>query len=817
MSANYKIISVKATQSTATRLGDKLKSFVQKIRFHRELWKQNVDYPAMFRNAREMEIRDRISDVMLQSVGDEIYSEVLDILLKEFSSHFGFFGYINKEGDMVSPSMTKGVWGKCEVAGASNLFPHDKWSGLWGEALKRKETLVSNEILSPPKGHIEIKRAVCVPLIYQDRVIGEIVIANKAEPYTDKEVQLLTTLGRKLAPLIDAYVRRDQQEEQIEKLVNDLTDKAYFLQQLLASLPIPVFAKGTDYRYSFLNQKFTEFLGLPLKKMLGKTAEEIARRPMDGKIFRENDKKVFADPNKVQKYAIEMKAAEGIRSVVFGKAAFRDHRGEVAGLIGTVIDLTEMYQIQKALQVSETRYRDIVENMDALVCISSSDGTISFANKAYFNFYGISESELSRVNVFDGLAESQTKKARQNFSKLSVNNPVITTVYAYRDKSGNRVWQRWINVGVFDESGKLQEIQSVCFDISELEETRLRVQEAKDEAEAANAMKSSILANVAHDLKSPVESILGILQRLLPKYSGLEGDPLTGELKTIAEYINNLSTGLLNQSVIDRGKVHLQIEPVPIESLVDHLKKLTFEKVKTKNIQITFKQLLKEATLECDKFKILESIANIIFNAIKFSPEKGKISVEFNNKENKQIEICVRDEGPGIPSEKLESIFAAFVQVKEEIGNVQRGVGLGLSIAKHYINIHGGDISVKNNSGEKGATFTILLPLIQKKMSLKKRIEGIHDRKDFELKTSASQAKVALRQRLRSYIDQDYMQRPLQVLSELHPLSVFSSFRKEHRGKGMGRSDLGNYRKIRPKSIRFGKYSDYRRLGGSAV
>ena len=161
---------------------------------------------------RELRIRSRIAGIFLTVPDDEMYGEVLQVLLETLESKYGVFGYVDENGDLVCPSMTRDVWDRCQISDKDIRFPRETWGGIWGRALVERRTLYSNEGLRVPDGHIPIQRVVCAPVVHQSHTVGILEVANKATDYDEKDVQLLETIADRIAPILHARLQRDREE-----------------------------------------------------------------------------------------------------------------------------------------------------------------------------------------------------------------------------------------------------------------------------------------------------------------------------------------------------------------------------------------------------------------------------------------------------------------------------------------------------------------------------------------------------------------------------------------------------------------------------
>jgi hypothetical protein len=157
-------------------------------------------------------IRERITEIMLVTPEEQMYADVLDLLLGVFESEFGYFGYINSAGDLVCPSMTRHIFPACQVPDKDVVFPRAVWGGLWGRILLERVPLTKNVIHKVPHGHLPIGRSFGCPILFRGELIGQFHFANRATDYLESDVALLQQTCDFVAPVLHARVRHDQQQ-----------------------------------------------------------------------------------------------------------------------------------------------------------------------------------------------------------------------------------------------------------------------------------------------------------------------------------------------------------------------------------------------------------------------------------------------------------------------------------------------------------------------------------------------------------------------------------------------------------------------------
>jgi PAS domain S-box-containing protein len=193
---------------------------------------------------KELEIKNQISNTFIASDSYNFYNDVLDVVRNLFQSKYGYFGYINENGDLVSQSMTRDVWDKCQVENKSIVFPKESWGGLWGKSLKEKKTLYRNAHLNPPVGHVTLTSAITAPVILNNQLIGQIALANKEGGYNQNDKTLLNILCDYIAPLLHAKIQEDKYKQSLleakEKAEESDRLKSAFLANMSHEIRTPM-------------------------------------------------------------------------------------------------------------------------------------------------------------------------------------------------------------------------------------------------------------------------------------------------------------------------------------------------------------------------------------------------------------------------------------------------------------------------------------------------------------------------------------------------------------------------------------------------
>ena len=197
----------------------------------------------------ELAMRTRITEAFLTLDDEEMYHEVLKVLLEAMDSEYGVFGYIDEDGAYVVPSMTRHIWSKCQVEDKRFVFPRQDWGeSIWPRAIREKRILHSNEPSSlTPEGHIRVTRNISAPIIHGGTVIGLFQVANKATDYTGEDLALVRNLGEAIAPILHARLEREREErrrlkaeEEVHRLNEELARRVEDQAQAIVELSTPI-------------------------------------------------------------------------------------------------------------------------------------------------------------------------------------------------------------------------------------------------------------------------------------------------------------------------------------------------------------------------------------------------------------------------------------------------------------------------------------------------------------------------------------------------------------------------------------------------
>ncbi|WP_414623976.1 PAS domain S-box protein [Calothrix sp. CCY 0018] len=394
----------------------------------------------------------------------------------------------------------------------------------------------------------------------------------------------------------------------------------------------------------------------------------------------------------------------------------RSSDGKPCQLLGVLREITAQKQSEENLRESEACFRRIFESDMLGIMFWETNGKIVDANTRFLEIIGYSREDLQAGLIrWDELTPEEWQNVDREAIEQIRNNQVCHPFEKeYIRKDGSRVP---IVLGASLSENNSDIGVSFILDITkrkriEKERAQLLIseREAREEAEAANQAKDDFVAMVSHDLRSPLNAILGWSQ-ILHKNADNEvtRNRAIEIIERNAKTQDNLIKDLLDISRIVQGKLELQISSVNLQSIVKEAIESAYPIAIAKNIHLESQLDSTINNIMGDANRLQQVLSNLLSNAIKFTPESGQIKVDLLHIRN-TAQITVSDTGKGISSELLPYIFERFRQGNDN-ETKQKGLGLGLAIAHHLVELHNGTIIAESAGEGKGATFIVHFPL----------------------------------------------------------------------------------------------------------
>ena len=289
---------------------------------------------------------------------------------------------------------------------------------------------------------------------------------------------------------------------------------------------------------------------------------------------------------------------------------------------------------------------------------------------------------------------------------LTFGTPFQLIEHPLKDKTG---MTHFLNINLLRLQGSQETIQGVLY----LVEDKTRDVTLRQELIGANAAKDQFLALLSHELRSPLSPVIAMVGELEAELP--DSKPVREALDVVRRNVEleaRLIDDLLDVTRIAKGKLQLSFEPICVHQTLQRAYEICREEITAKNLEAEFHLRATETHVEGDPARLQQVFWNLIKNSVKFTPEKGKITIETSNPTPDKIEVRVIDTGIGIEPEKIDKIFNAFEQGQTEITRRFGGLGLGLAISKALIDAHGGKIRVQSPGKDQGSIFSLELSTV---------------------------------------------------------------------------------------------------------
>lgn len=383
--------------------------------------------------------------------------------------------------------------------------------------------------------------------------------------------------------------------------------------------------------------------------------------------------------------------------------ALLDGDAEADEVIGLARQIERMAQ---SLQKVEASYRGIVEDQVDLICRYRADGKLTFVNGAYLRFFG-----RKRAELIGQAFPLQTLGYPKSGSALPESAAFEGEI---ADASGRPVSLHWTHRAIKDRQGTVLEYQAVGHDITLRKEAESALLRAKETAESADRAKSEFLAVVSHEIRTPINGVIGFAKLL-------RETNLTPDQRDYVEMIQNsghalevLVSDILDLSRIEAGKIEMEHAPFALRDGVQEVIAFFQPRARAAGLKLDLRiDPAVPVIVNGDAHRLRQILTNLVGNAIKFT-ERGLISINLTcirgegvpgtTRNHVRVFFTIVDTGIGIPAEKVSQLFKPFSQVDTSSKRRRGGTGLGLVISKRLCELMGGAISVDSTPGE-GSTF----------------------------------------------------------------------------------------------------------------
>lgn len=418
---------------------------------------------------------------------------------------------------------------------------------------------------------------------------------------------------------------------------------------------------------------------------------------------------------------------------VTGRAGFfrgyysplRDHQDNIVGGVAIIRDITERKRAEEAARDAYKRIMFHVQNSPLALIEWDTDFRVSRWSESAERVFGWKAEEVIGKYVSDWhfVFEKDVDAVEQLTNRQRVGEE-LQGIQRNRNytKDGAVLCCEWYNSVLRDDAGSLVSVLSLVLDVTarevaeeELAALLVRERDARRQAQESDRLKDEFLATLSHELRTPLTSILG--WATLIRKAEFDEANFERAIETIERNARSqarLIDDLLDVSRIITGNLRLDIRPIDLAAVVEAAKEALLPTAEAKRITLQTEFEPKSFLVKGDPNRLRQVIWNLVMNAIKFTPRGGNVTVSLECVEP-YVRLKVSDTGEGIPADFLPYVFDRFRQAEGSVTRKQGGLGLGLAVVRHLVELHGGNVMAESLGLGQGSAFTVDLPLTEER------------------------------------------------------------------------------------------------------
>ena len=368
------------------------------------------------------------------------------------------------------------------------------------------------------------------------------------------------------------------------------------------------------------------------------------------------------------------------------------------------------------LRESEERFRTLADHAPVLIWVNSPTGC-EYVNRSYLDFLGLSMDQVRGMSWTDYLHPEDASEYVGGYMRALEQRQVFEAQFRFRRADGEYRWLQSVGVPRFTPAGEFLGYSGSSVDITDIKRSEAALKEA-------DRRKDEFLATLAHELRNPLTPIRNSLHLL--RLDGGETGAAERAREMMERQVNHmvrLVDDLLEVARITRGKIEVRRQQVELAEVVRAAVETSRPLIEAARHQLHIEIPSEPLVLDADPVRLAQVLANLLNNAAKYTNEGGQVWLTAR-REGPRAVVSVRDSGMGIPAEMLPKVFDLFTQVDRTYGHAQGGLGIGLTLVRNLIEMHGGSVEARSDGPRRGSEFIVRLPLASARPGSRDRDSG---------------------------------------------------------------------------------------------
>ncbi len=401
--------------------------------------------------------------------------------------------------------------------------------------------------------------------------------------------------------------------------------------------------------------------------------------------------------------------ADGSYVTVIDRGHIQRRDGRPLRMIGSMLDVTDRLAAEEALRESESFYRQTLESIPGMTFTNTPDGACDYVSDQWVELTGVPASEQLGDGWVQLLHPDDRGRAFQAWRAAVEGRGEYDLEFRVRRRDGEYEWFKVRGRAIRDQAGHIARWFGAAISVQNLKE-------AEEALREADRRKDEFLAMLAHELRNPLAPIrnaVHILRMLGPKDPKL--DSARDMIERQVNHLVRLVDDLLDVSRVSRGKITLRKAPLDLGAVVRQVVETTRPLLDARRHELTLTLPGEPVRVEGDFTRLAQVVGNLLNNAAKYTDEGGRIGLTVERvleRDSAQAVIRVRDSGRGIDPRALPSLFDLFYQVDRNLDRSEGGLGIGLSLVKSLVEMHGGKVEAHSGGRGRGSEFVVRLPCL---------------------------------------------------------------------------------------------------------